>query len=161
MKHTLAAVALAASLTFTPTKAAFASDTSARAYGRQDALSTRQVQSGVVLSIRPVTIENRSRLNGGSVIGGSLGYAAARQVDNRDLRSAARVAGTAIGGVVGAKAQNALTKRHAVEIVVHTVGSRGESVVAIVQDDDQPIAVGDRVLLIGGNRHMRVAPIAH
>lgn len=161
MKHTLVAVALAASLAFIPTKAAFASDTSARAYGRQDALSTRQVQSGVVLSIRPVTIENRSRVNSGSVIGGSLGYAAARQVDNRDLRSAARVAGTAIGGVVGTKAQNAMTKRHGVEIVVHTVGPRGESVVAIVQDDDQPIAVGDRVLLIVSNRDMRVAQIGN
>lgn len=102
------------------------------------------------------------------VIGGGLlgrvnddGRPVARQVDNRDLRSAARVAGTAIGGVVGTKAQNAMTKRHGVEIVVHTVGPRGESVVAIVQDDDQPIAVGDRVLLIGSNRDMRVAQIGN
>ncbi len=159
MKHTLAAVAFAAFIAFIPTKAAFASDTSARSYGRQEALSSRQVQSGVVLSIRPVSIENRSRANGGSVIGGSLGYAAARQVDNRDLRSAARVAGTAIGAVVGTKAQNVLTKRHGVEIVVHVIGPRGEQVVAVVQEDDQAISVGDRVLVIGSNRDMRVAAI--
>lgn len=153
MKAFVALIALAVSTS------AFASDTSGRTYGRQDALVTRDIQEGTVLMIRPVDIENRSKVNKGTIIGGAVGYGATRSINSK-YRSATRIAGTTIGAVAGGAINNSVTKRHGVEIVVKTYDNRGRSkIVSVVQDDDQPIQQGQHVLLSGRGRDTHVIPI--
>ncbi|WP_448228855.1 hypothetical protein [Pseudoxanthomonas mexicana] len=136
-----------------------ASDTSSKHYGRQGALRSNDVQFGQVVMVRSVTIENRSKANAGTAIGSAVGYGAARQVKNRDARSAARIAGGVIGGVAGDAVNNRLTKRDGIEVFVRTTGKRGQmEVISIVQDADVIVRTGDNVLLVGSGRDMRVVP---
>jgi len=135
---------------------AYGSDTSSRHYGRQEALRSQDVSWGQVLMVRPVTIDNRSKVNAGTAIGGAVGYGAARQVKNRDAQSAAKVAGSVIGGVAGGAINNALTKREGVEVFVRTEKRGREQVISVVQDADTAFSTGDVVLLVGSGRDMRV-----
>lgn len=142
-----------------PLNAAHASDTSSKHYGRQGALRAHDVQTGTVVMVRPVSIDNRSKANAGTAIGAAVGYGAARQVKSRDARSAARIAGGVIGGVVGGSVYNRMSRREGIEVFVRTVGKRGQlQMVSIVQDADVLVAVGDEVLLVGSGREMRVVP---
>ena len=153
-------VALGVGLMLTlPKGEANASDTSSKYYGRQGALRANDVQFGTVVMVRPVVVEGRSKANAGTAIGAAVGYGAARQVKNRDARSAARVAWGVIGGVAGDAIHQRFTKRKGIEIFVRTVGKRGQlQMISVVQDDDGPVAVGDDVLLVGTGREMRVVP---
>ncbi|TBV69368.1 hypothetical protein [Pseudoxanthomonas winnipegensis] len=139
-----------------PIATAQASDTSGRHYGRQEALRSQDVSWGQVVMVRHVTIDNRSKVNAGTAIGGAVGYGAARQVNNKDAKTAARVAGTVIGGVAGGAINNALTKRDGVEVFVRTNKRGKEQVISVVQDADTAFATGDVVLLVGSGRDMRV-----
>lgn len=139
-----------------PINTAQASDTSGRHYGRQEALRSQDVSWGQVVMVRHVTIDNRSRVNAGTAIGGAVGYGAARQVKNRDAQSAAKVAGSVIGGVAGGAINNSLTKREGVEVFVRTEKRGKEQVISVVQDADTAFATGDIVLLVGSGRDMRV-----
>lgn len=147
------------SILMLPFGVASASDTSSKHYGRQGALRAHDVQTGTVVMVRPVSIDNRSKANAGTAIGAAVGYGAARQVKNRDARSAARIAGGVIGGVAGGSVYNRMSRREGIEVFVRTVGKRGQlQMVSIVQDADVLVAVGDEVLLVGSGREMRVVP---
>lgn len=137
-----------------------ASDTSARSYGRQEALSAQNVQLGQVLTTRIVQIESSKNLNAGSAIGAAVGYGLASKVKSNSGRNAARIAAGTIGGVAGSSLQNRLSKRQGIEIIVAVEGRSGrQELISIVQDNDQRINAGDRVLITGRGSKMRVSPL--
>lgn len=139
---------------------AVASDTSARHYGRQDTMRTQDVQSGRVLLVREIQIDNRSRANTGTAIGGAVGIAAAQAVKSSDGRKVARIVGGTSGALAGGAIHNAVTSRRGIEVVVETTDRRGRTqVVSIVQDNDQAIRAGDQVLLIGRGAQQRVVAL--
>lgn len=106
-----------------------ASDTSARVYGKQQALSQQNVKLGEVLYVQEVRIQDQShRLNTGSAVG-AIGTAVQRQV----------------------------TKRRAVEIYIRLEGK--SDIFSVVQDDDQVIRPGDHVFVSGRGNKMRVTPL--
>lgn len=158
MKKLLLSVALSAlALTAIP---AMASDTSARSYGRQEALSAQNVQLGQVLTTRIVQIESSKNLNAGSAIGAAVGYGLASKVKSSSGRNAARIAAGTIGGVAGSSVQNRLSKRQGIEIIVSVEGRSGrQELIAVVQDNDQVIRSGDLVLITGRGNKMRVSPL--
>lgn len=150
---------LVCSVLMLPFGMASASDTSSKHYGRQGALRAHDVQTGTVVMVRRVSIDNRSKANAGTAIGAVVGYGAARQVKNRDVRSATRIAGGVIGGVAGGSLYSRMSRREGIEVFVRIVGKRGQlQMISVVQDDDGPVAVGDDVLLVGTGRDMRVVP---
>ncbi|WP_157803246.1 hypothetical protein [Stenotrophomonas maltophilia] len=139
---------------------AMASDTSARSYGRQEALSAQNVQLGQVLTTRIVQIESTKNLNAGSAIGAAVGYGLASKVKSSSGRNAARVAAGTIGGVAGSSVQNRLSKRQGIEIIVQVENRQGrQELISIVQDNDQLISAGDLVLITGRGSKMRVSPL--
>lgn len=139
---------------------AMASDTSARSYGRQEALSAQNVQLGQVLTTRIVQIESSKNLNAGSAIGAAVGYGLASKVKSSSGRNAARIAAGTIGGVAGSSVQNRLSKRQGIEIIVSVEGRSGrQELIAVVQDNDQVIRSGDLVLITGRGNKMRVSPL--
>jgi len=140
---------------------AFAADnTSARRYGTSEALSVQDARLGEVLMVRPVQLKSDKKVNASSAIGAAVGYGAARKVDG-DYRNAARVAGGVIGGVAGTAIQNGLSGRRAIEIYVRDLSDKRQRIIAIVQNDDVEVRVGDRVFLVGKGSKTRVVPIPH
>jgi len=120
-------------------------------------MHSQDVQVGRVLHVREVAIDNRSRANTGTAIGGAVGFAAAQAVKHTDKRKVARIVGTAGGALAGGAIHNAVTSRRGIEIMVETADRRGRVVViSIVQDNDQIVRAGDQVLLVGRGNQPRV-----
>ncbi|TAA41568.1 hypothetical protein [Pseudoxanthomonas winnipegensis] len=134
-----------------------ASDTSARHYNRSEALSARDVREGRIIGIRQVTIDNNQRVTVGAGIGGAAAYALTRST-NPKYRSTTRIAATAAGAVVGNAIHKALTSRKGVEIIIQTTDQRGKTeYISVVQDNDQQIHEGQRVIISGRGKGTRIA----
>ncbi|WP_447896663.1 hypothetical protein [Stenotrophomonas acidaminiphila] len=156
MKKAVLGLAFALSMFATPS---FASDTSARDFTRAQALEMRDVQEGIVLFVREVRIENTSKGNAGTVMGGAIGYAVSER-GSRNNRNAKRIVGTTVGGVVGNAINNKLTSRKGVEVVIRVLDQRGNSrIVSIVHDDSVNYQVGQSVLVTGRGNKVSVIPL--
>lgn len=157
MKIQCIAIATAVLLSATPARAE--SDTSSRNYSREQALTSRNIQEGVVVMVRDVKIANRSKVNTGSVLGAAIGFGAAQQVKNRDARNAARIVGAAAGGVAGGAIQRAASDRDGLEIFIRTEQRGRSNVISIIQDADISVQPGQSVLISGSGRDVRVIPV--
>ncbi|PZU05888.1 hypothetical protein [Sphingomonas sp.] len=160
MRTTLILMAVALSL-FSGVAVA-GSTTSSQNFGRDQALSQRNIQEGVVLMVREVRIEDRSKVNTGTFVGGAVGTAIGDRASrkNRDTRNVARVVGAAGGALIGGATQRAASGHRGYEIVIRTQDRRGRSeVISIVQDADVNVRQGQSVLISGSGRDTRVVPI--
>lgn len=130
-----------------------ASETSARVYGKQQALSQQNVKLGEVIYVQDVRIQDQSyRLNTGSAVGASTGYLLSKNRSGTERT----IAGLA-GGAIGTAVQRQATKRKAVEIYIRLEGK--SDIFSVVQDADQVIRPGDHVFVSGRGNQMRVTPL--
>lgn len=134
--------------------------TSAREYGRNEALRRTDGRLAEVVMVRPVEMRNTNRVNLGSVVGGALGVAAARDIKDSTTRNAARVLLGGLGAAGGSKVQQRVTRTDGVQITVMEQGNNGRTKLSnIVQNADMPIRPGDIVMLEGSGSKLRVVPL--
>jgi len=125
---------------------------------RSDAQTMASIQDGVVLSVRPVTVDG-SQSGVGGVVGGVVGAIAGSA--GSSVQREQNVLGV-LGAVAGAAAGNAIerfsTKEDAVEIIVQLKNGDRRSVVQAV--GSQKLAPGDSVILVitGGKVRVSRAP---
>lgn len=134
--------------------------TSAREYGRNEALRRTDGRLAEVVMVREVELRDTSRVNLGSAVGAALGVAAARDVKDSTTRNAARILLGGLGAAGGHKIQQRFSRRDAVQITVMEVGNNGRTKLTnIVQDADLQINPGDVVMLEGSGSKLRVVPL--
>jgi len=128
----------------------------------RDAAATSQyVQSGVVVSIRNVTIEgdrDSGNLFGsvlGAIVGSNVGGA-----DDQTTQEVGAVVGTAVGSVVGQSVSESLSRKAGVEIIIKL--DTNEREISIVQempeDVDYSFRAGDKVRIVRSGGKARVVP---
>lgn len=125
---------------------------------RGDAQRLSQVQDGIVLTVRPVTVEGTQSGVGaaaGGVVGGLAGYgASSNQREGQIVGVLAAVAGAVAGNVI----ERTGTREDALEILVQLKGGERR---AIVQGKGAEVfAAGDPVILVttGGKVRVSKAP---
>jgi len=114
-------------------------------YSRADMGRVATVMKGKILSMRSVKIAGtQSGIGAGSgAIAGGIG---ASGIGNGGRSNAvAAVGGAVVGGIAGAVAEEAMTKSTATEFIVQQ--ENGQTV-AIVQQNDEHLAVGDHVMIL-------------
>jgi outer membrane lipoprotein SlyB len=127
-------VALSACVT-TPTNSSY----TASEVGR---IST--VQKGKILALRLVNVTGDGRQ--GAAVGGSLGAVAGSSTGSSGRDNVAgAIVGAVVGGAIGSAAEKTSSKQTLTEFIVAL--ERGDPI-AIVQDNDKNLTVGDRVLII-------------
>ena len=101
------------------------------------------VMKGVILALRDVQISGTNSGIGAGAGAGAIGGATA----GGDAPGAAvgAIAGAVVGGVVGAVTEDALTRAGAVEFIIKQ--GNGQTV-AVVQTNEENLAVGDKVLIL-------------
>lgn len=107
---------------------------------------------GVVISARPVTVEDKEYLeeNGLGIVGGGLGGAlAGSQIGKGRGNTLATIGGGVAGAVAGAYAEKALKTQNAMEYIVSLESGEAKSV---VQGMDPTFAVGQKVWVIASNQ---------
>ncbi|MDY0212247.1 MAG: glycine zipper 2TM domain-containing protein [Desulfuromonadaceae bacterium] len=123
-----------------------ASRTSSQVYSRDQAQQQMSVYYGTVLTVSPVKIEG-TKSGAGAVAGGVVGGIAGHSVGGGHGQALATAAGAVGGALLGAATEQGVTKTDGLEITVEL--DNGE-ILAIVQADDVPFYVGDRVRIVRG-----------
>ena len=122
---------------------------------RSDTQTLSQVQDGVVLSVRPVSVEG-SQSGVGGVVGGVVGAIAGSA--GSSVQREQNVLGL-LGAVAGAAAGNAMerigTKEEAVEIIVQL--KNGDRRAIVQAKGGETLLAGDKVILVTSGGKVRVS----
>ncbi|MFL2708545.1 MAG: glycine zipper 2TM domain-containing protein [Gammaproteobacteria bacterium] len=128
---------------------------------RDAAAKSQYVQSGVVVSVRNVTIEGDR--NSGNLFGSILGAIVGSNIggeDDETTREVGAVVGTAVGSVVGQNVGESLSRKAGVEIIIKL--DTNEREISIVQempeDVDYSFRAGDKVRIVRSGGKARVVP---
>ena len=128
---------------------------------RDAAAKSQYVQSGVVVSVRNVTIEGDR--DGGNLFGSILGAIVGSNIggeDDETTREVGAVVGTAVGSVVGQNVGESLSRKAGVEIIIKL--DTNEREISIVQempeDIDYSFRAGDKVRIVRSGGKARVVP---
>lgn len=127
-------------------------------YSRDEARSLQNIQIGRVLETTPVTIEG-TKTGAGGAVGGAVGGIAGNGVNDGIEGDIAAVIVGAVGAIVGAKAEEALTKKQATE---YTIRLDSGKVISVVQANDKKaaaIVAGDEVKLLSQGSTYRVSKL--
>jgi len=121
-----------------------ASSRSGQVYSRNEARQAQTVENGTVESVKEVLIEG-TKTPIGTAAGGLAGGVLGRTVGGGSGRTVATVIGALAGAAAGTMAEEGITKKQGLEIVVKK--DSGQTIV-VVQEADMMIAAGDRVRII-------------
>lgn len=133
---------------------------SANIYTTRTAQSVQRVQLGTVLAVQPVTIDAPpSRAGLGTAIGAGAGGLLGNQVGHGSGKTVATVAGVIGGALAGSAIAGHGYRQQALQITVQLDHNAGT--VAVTQNADVPVRVGQRVEIIGSGygSPARVEPI--
>ena len=125
---------------------------------RHDAQRMSTVLDGVILSVRPVTVDG-SQSGAGAVAGGVVGAIAGGSVGGRRESGIVGVLGAVAGSVVGNVIERNATKEDAFEIMVQLRGGERRSIVQA--KGSESLNPGDQVILVttGGKVRVTRAPV--
>lgn len=128
---------------------------SAQQYDQYSA-GAQQVTYGTITDIRPVAIQNERNPGTGAILGAVIGGVVGNQIGHGSGRTLATVGGAVAGGVAGNQIQRSRNHERGVQVTVRM--SRGMGSVAVIQNDDQNLYVGQWVQIIGTGNQARVVP---
>ena len=128
---------------------------------RDAAAKSQYVQSGVVVSVRNVTIEGDR--DSGNLFGSILGAIVGSNIGGEDddtTRQVGAVVGTAAGSVVGQNVGESLSRKAGVEIIIKL--DTNEREISIVQEMPENVnysfRAGDKVRIVRSGGKARVVP---
>lgn len=128
---------------------------------RDAAAKSQYVQSGVVVSVRNVTIEGDR--DSGNLFGSILGAIVGSNIggdDDETTREVGAVVGTAVGSVVGQNVGESLSRKAGVEIIIKL--DTNEREISIVQEMPEDVnysfRAGDKVRIVRSGGKARVVP---
>lgn len=124
-------------------------------YSRDDARQVQNVQYGTVEAVRLVVIEG-TKTPIGTAAGAVVGGVAGSGVGGGRGSIIAGVVGAVAGGLAGSAAEEAITKKQGVELVIRK--NTGETISVVQQYEPNNIfQAGDRVRLMTLNGEVRVS----
>lgn len=132
---------------------ACASSNSGSVYSRDEARRVQTIKTGVVESVRPVKLEG-TKSPVGTIAGGAVGGIAGSSIGGGRGSMIGAVLGAVAGGLAGSAAEEAVTRKNALEI---TVKLDGGGLMAIVQEADEQFNAGDRVRIVENGGTSRVS----
>lgn len=125
-------------------------------YSYQQAQQVQQVESGTVLSARPITIQASYNSGAGMAAGSTLGGLAGSFVGNHKGSYVAAALGALIGGIAGNSVERKVSQAAGIEVVVRLDSGQMQ---AVAQEADVPLKPGQRVNVLSGAGATRVVPI--
>lgn len=123
-------------------------------YTSESAGQANRVVAGTIVSSRIVNVSNGTNAIG-TVAGGAAGAIAAGSLIGQGNGSLlAGIGGALVGGYLGNRAENALSKQQGIEYIIKTTSG---GMVSVVQDQSVVFARGQHVLVEYGDRARVIA----
>lgn len=129
-----------------------ASSRSGDVYTRNQARQEMLVRTGIVESIREVTMEG-TKSGAGTFAGAAVGGVAGSNVGGGKGQIVGAIIGAVVGGLTGSAIEEGVTKKNALEI---TVKLDGGQLIAVVQEMGENFNPGERVRVLSGSGSTRV-----
>ena len=127
-------------------------DYSANSYASSAVQQANKVDQAIVIGRRQVEVTNNGTT--GAVVGGAAGGIAGSQIGSNVTTAFAALGGSLVGGVVGSAVDKTTSRTTAYEYVVRK--SNGD-LLSVTQQDESPLAIGQKVLVIAGSQ-ARIVP---
>jgi outer membrane lipoprotein SlyB len=143
---------LVATLLLVSLLSACASSRSGDVYTRDQARQEMLVRTGVVESIREVSMEG-TKSGVGTLAGAAVGGVAGSNVGGGKGQIVGAILGAVAGGFAGSAIEEGVTKKNALEI---TVKLDGGQIIAVVQEMGEIFSPGERVRVLSGSGSTRV-----
>lgn len=132
--------------------AACASSKSGDVYSRDQTMHEMVVRTGVVESVREVTMEG-TKSGAGTLAGAAVGGVAGSTVGGGKGQIVGAILGAVLGGMAGTAIEENATQKSALEI---TVSLDSGTLIAVVQEMGEIFHPGERVRALSGNGSTRV-----
>lgn len=129
-------------------------------YGFQDVGKATVVQFGTVVAERPIEITGETT-GVGAAAGIGAGAIAGSYVGDGGGEIAAILAAALIAGIAGAAAEQAIADHQGIEYTVTLESGTTLSIAQNLAANEQPISVGDRVMVQTSGQYQRVLPADH
>ena len=128
-------------------------DISGNEYDAGDANTITVAKTGVVISMRQVTVDSQSGVGliAGAIIGGVLGSTVG---GGSTMNTVGAVGGAVGGGYLGSKAEQSIDKQQGMEYVIKL--DNGDTI-SIVQATDLHLTINEHVIVLYGNK-ARIIP---
>ncbi|WP_072564176.1 hypothetical protein [Granulibacter bethesdensis] len=111
-----------------------------------------KVEQGVIVGVRPIGVSIDSSM--GTATGAAAGGIAGAQTPGGVGSAFGALGGALVGGIVGTTATHVVGDTKAWEYIVRKTSG---DMVSVTQKDEKPLAIGGKVLVIGGNQ-ARIVP---
>lgn len=121
-------------------------------YASTAAQKAAKVDQGVIVGVRPVGITASGTT--GMVAGATAGGVAGDQIGTGTASAFAAIGGSLLGGIAGTAAEHAVADTDAYEYIVRKPNG---DLISVTQKDKVPLALGQKVLVIGGDQARIVA----
>lgn len=121
-------------------------------YASNAAQQANKVEQGVVVGVRNVGVSAAGTV--GTVTGAAAGGIAGSQAIAGPVSAFTALGGALVGGLAGSTVEHATADTKAFEYIVRKPNG---DLVSVTQKDTTPLALGQKVLVIGGNQ-ARVVP---
>ncbi|MBK7355072.1 MAG: glycine zipper 2TM domain-containing protein [Propionivibrio sp.] len=131
---------------------ACASSRSGDVYSRDQTMREMVVRSGIVESVREVSMEG-TQSGAGTLAGAAVGGVAGSTVGGGRGQIVGAIIGAVLGGIAGNSIEENATKKNALEISVSLDGGK---LIAVVQEMGEVFHPGERVRVLSGNGSTRV-----
>jgi outer membrane lipoprotein SlyB len=121
-------------------------------YASNAAQQANKVESGVVAGIRKVRITTSGTVGG--VAGAAAGGVAGAQVGVGPTSAFSAIGGSLVGGIAGVATEHIVGDTNGFEYIVRKANG---DMISVVQKDEKPLRVGEKVLVIAGPQ-ARIVP---
>jgi outer membrane lipoprotein SlyB len=122
-------------------------DYSPNTYATVAVQQENKVDQGVVVGVREVGVSAAGTT--GAVVGGAAGGLAGAQVGSGATSAFGALGGSLVGGLAGDAAEHVVGDTHAFEYIVRKANG---DLVSVTQQDTEPLAIGQKVLVIAGKQ---------
>jgi outer membrane lipoprotein SlyB len=121
-------------------------------YATNAVQQANKAEQGVIVGVRAVAVSAAGTV--GAVTGAAAGGIAGSQVGVGTVNAFSALGGSLVGGLAGSAVEHATSDTTAFEYIVR---KSNNELVSVTQKDKVPLALGEKVLVIGGNQ-ARVVP---
>jgi outer membrane lipoprotein SlyB len=128
-------------------------DYSPNTYSSTAVQQAAKVDQGVVVGVREVAVSANTSV--GTVTGAAAGGIAGSQIGGGVTGAFGALGGGLVGGLAGSAAEHVQGDTRAFEYIVRK--TTGGDLISVTQKDDQPLALGQHVLVISGQQ-ARIVP---
>lgn len=119
------------------------------------------IEYGVIKSVKHVKVQKEKGTGIGAVGGATAGGLAGSQVGNGSGSVAGAVAGVLVGAIAGEMAERKLAEQVGIQYVIRKENGKTVSIVQNIDKDDEPLRVGQRVMIQTSGEYQKASGSFH